>query len=44
MKNNLYYADLLLIFDWCKNNISKYVSLLHNYPLYEFTILVKKEN
>jgi len=44
MKDNLYYADPCYWFDYCKRNISKYVSLLHDYPLYEFTILVKKFN
>ncbi len=41
-KNNLYYADPLFFFDYCKNNYSKEVSLLHDYDLYEFTILVRK--
>ena len=44
MKDNLYYADPCYWFDYCKKNISKYVALLHDYPLYEFTILVKKFN
>lgn len=43
MKDYLYYADPGILFDYCKINFSKYVSLLHDYPLYEFTILVKKE-
>jgi len=38
---NLYYADPSFLFDFCKKNFSKSVSLLHDYPLYEFTILVK---
>jgi SAM-dependent methyltransferase len=42
MKDNLYYADPLFIFDYCKTHFSKHVSLIHDYPLYEFTILVKK--
>lgn len=41
MRPDLYYADPLYLFDYCKNNFSKYVSILHDYPLYEFTILVK---
>lgn len=41
-RNDLYYADPLLFFDYCKNNFSPYVSLIHDYPLYEFTILVTK--
>ena len=41
-KDYLYYADPLFLFDYCKKNYSKYVTLLHDYPLYEFTILVKK--
>ena len=42
MKDYLYYADPLFLFDFCKLNFSKYVSLKHDYPLYEFTIIVKK--
>ena len=41
MRPDLYYADPLFLFDYCKRNFSRYVSLLHDYPLYEFTILVK---
>lgn len=43
MKDYLYYANPGEIFDYCKSRFSKYVSLLHDYPLYEFTIMVRKE-
>lgn len=43
MKDNLYYADPLFVFDYCKRNFSKDISLLHDYGLYEFTILVRKD-
>lgn len=42
MKDYLYYADPLFLFDYCKKHFSKYVSLIHDYPLYEFSIIVKK--
>lgn len=42
MKDYLYYADPLELFDFCKVNFSKRVALLHDYPLYEFTIIVRK--
>lgn len=42
-QESLYYADPFLFFDFCKRNISKYVSLLHDYPLFEWTIIVRKE-
>ena len=42
MRPDLYYADPLFFFDHCKTKFSKYVTLLHDYPLYEFTILVRK--
>jgi SAM-dependent methyltransferase len=42
MRSNLFYADPCYYFDFCKKNFSKNVSLLHDYNLYEFTILVKK--
>ncbi|WP_281637388.1 class I SAM-dependent methyltransferase [Flavobacterium marginilacus] len=42
MKDYLYYADPLLLFDYCKKNFSKNVALLHDYNLYEFSIIVRK--
>lgn len=39
---NLYYADPCYFFDYCKRNFSRNVTLLHDYNLYEFTILVRK--
>jgi len=42
MRSDLYYADPLYMFDYCKKKFSRFVSLLHDYPLYEFTILVRK--
>lgn len=42
MKDYLYYADPLMLFDYCKKNFSRNVALLHDYELYEFTIVVRK--
>lgn len=42
MKDYLYYSDPVFWFDYCKRNFSKQVALLHDYGLYEFTILVRK--
>lgn len=39
---NLYYADPMYFFDFCKKELSRYVSLLHDYKLYEWTIVVKR--
>lgn len=39
---DLYYADPLELFDRCKRQYSRFVTLLHDYPLYEFTILVRR--
>lgn len=39
---NLYYADPMYYFDFCKRELSRYVSLLHDYNLYEWTIVVKR--
>lgn len=41
--DHLYYGDPLFFFDFCKSNFSKYVTLIHDYELYEWTILVRKE-
>lgn len=42
MQDYLYYADPCRLFDHCKTHFSKNVALLHDYGLYEFTILVRK--
>ena len=39
---DLYYADPLFYFDHCKRHFSREVALLHDYHLYDFTILVRK--
>jgi SAM-dependent methyltransferase len=38
---DLFYADPLELFDHCARRISRFVSLLHDTPLYEFTLLVR---
>jgi SAM-dependent methyltransferase len=38
---DLHYADPLLWFDYCKRTHSRFATLLHDYPLYEFTLLVR---
>jgi len=43
MREDLYYADPLFFFDYCKKNFSRNISLNHDYDLYEFTILVRKD-
>ena len=42
MRSDLYYGDPCVFFDRCKTAYSKQVALLHDYGLYEFTILVRK--
>ena len=39
---DLFYGDPLYFFDLCKRNFSRNVALLHDYDLYDFTILVRK--
>lgn len=41
-RDYLYYADPCRLFDLCKRRYAKQVALLHDYGLYEFTILVRK--
>ena len=43
MRPDLYYANPGELFDHCKRRYSRWVALLHDYGLYEFTILVRKE-
>lgn len=42
MRDTLYYADPCRLFDHCKRRYSRHVALLHDYGLWEFTILVRK--
>lgn len=40
-RGDLHYADPLELFDYCKRRHSRFVTLLHDYPLYEFTLLIR---
>ena len=42
MKEELYYSDPRWLFDYCRKHFAKNVALLHDYNMYDFTILVKK--
>ncbi len=42
MRPELYYGDPSFFFDVCKRRYSRNVALLHDYGLYEWTILVRK--
>lgn len=41
VRPDLYYPDPCRLFDHCKRRYSRHVALLHDYGLYEFTILVR---
>jgi hypothetical protein len=41
MRPDLYYADPHFFFDHCREQYSRRVAILHDYPLFEFTILVR---
>jgi len=40
---DLFYGDPLFFFDFCKRNFSRNVALFHDYGLYDFTILIRKD-
>jgi SAM-dependent methyltransferase len=42
-RSDLYYGDPLFFFDVCKRNYARNVALHHDYRLWEWTILVRKE-
>jgi SAM-dependent methyltransferase len=42
MRPDLFYGDPCFFFDMCKRRFSRDVALLHDYGLYDFTILVRK--
>ncbi len=41
---DLYFADPCMLFDYCRRHFSRNVALLHDYKIWDFTILVRKEN
>jgi len=43
LRPHLYYGDPCFFFDHCKRRYSRQVALLHDYGLYEFTIIVRKD-
>ena len=43
LRPDLYFADPLFYFDFCKRSFGPNVALLHDYGLYDFTILVRKQ-
>jgi hypothetical protein len=38
-EGHLFYGDPLWWFDWCKREITSQVALLHDYPLFEWTLI-----
>jgi SAM-dependent methyltransferase len=42
MRDTLYYADPHSFFDYCRRRFSGNLALLHDYGLYEFTMLVRR--
>jgi SAM-dependent methyltransferase len=42
-REDLYYGDPAFFFDVCKRSYARNVALLHDYRLWEWTILVRKE-
>ncbi|MBA3358592.1 MAG: class I SAM-dependent methyltransferase [Thermoleophilaceae bacterium] len=43
MRPDLFYADPAKFFDHCKREYSRHVALLHDYGLYEWTMLVRTD-
>lgn len=43
MRPDLFYGDPCVYFDLCKRTFSRHVAVLHDYGLYEFTVLVRKD-
>ncbi len=43
MRQDLYYADPCFLFDYSKRNYAKNVAILHDYGVYDFTLIVRKD-
>jgi hypothetical protein len=44
MRADLYYPAPEAVFGFCKRELSRNVALLHDYNLYDFTILVRRSS
>lgn len=44
MRSHLHYADPIELFEHCRRTFSRRVALLHDYPLFEFTVLVRLQD
>lgn len=42
-EDHLFYADPLHFFRFCKDEVSRFVNLVHDYPLYEWTLQVRTD-
>lgn len=42
MESKFFYADPLEFFEFCRTALSKHVTLLHDYPLWEWTMLIRR--
>ena len=40
---NLFYGDPAAFFDFCKRHLSRHVTLVHDYALFEWTLLVSRD-
>jgi hypothetical protein len=40
---DLFYADPCYLFDYSKKHFSRWVSILHDYRLYDFTLIIRKD-
>ncbi len=43
LRPDLYYADPCRLFDYCRRHFSRNVALLHDYKIWDFTLIVRKE-
>jgi SAM-dependent methyltransferase len=43
MRDDLFYGDPSFFFDHCKRRYARNVALLHDYDLYEFTVITRKD-
>jgi SAM-dependent methyltransferase len=42
-QEDLFYAPPSEFFDFCKRELSPYVTLIHDYPLFEWTMVVRRD-
>ncbi len=43
MRSDLYYGDPYRYFEWCRTHFGRWIALYHDYGLFEFTLIARRQ-